>query len=111
MSEPRSQDQRRSPRYSCILEARLAETPPVQFKPAWPIRVLNISTGGIGLHCGERFDVGTVLTLGLHSSSNKSLAPIQVRVVHVTEKANGTYELGAAFLQEISAQAVQDLLA
>lgn len=92
------------------MEANWEGAEPIRFNPAWPIRVTNISTGGIALHAGEKFAVGTVLTVSLRSPSNKTSAPVQVRVVHVTEQDNGTYVLGTAFLKPLSGSDVQDLL-
>lgn len=106
MAEPPRTDQRKSPRYSCILEASWQGSEPIRFKPAWPIRVVNISRGGLGLHAGEKFEIGAILTLGFSGG----LSPIKVRVVHVTEQENGTYVLGGEFLQEISEEVLQSLL-
>lgn len=110
MSQSPKQEHRKSPRYSCIMDASWEGAEPMRFNPAWPIRVTNISTGGIALHAGEKFAIGTALTLGLRSLSNKTMAPVQVRVVHVTEQANGTYVLGVAFLTPLSDSEVQDML-
>ena len=110
MSQPPQPEHRKSPRYSCIMEASWEGAEPIRFNPAWPIRVTNISAGGVALHVGEKFAVGTVLTLGLRSPSKKMMAPMQVRVVHVTDQANGTYVLGAAFLKALSESEVQELL-
>lgn len=101
-------DRRKAIRYACILEATWhGET--FRLGEGWVARVLNISTGGIGLHLGEDFKVGTLLTLGLHGQVH-TLEPVRVRVVHHSQKDDGTWILGGAFLKPLSEDELKRLL-
>ena len=104
-------DRRQALRFSCILKASRVGGASVSIKPPWLARVMNISTGGLGLHLGEPFEIGTVLTLRLHTTSGTSLTPVEVRVVHVAKQPNGTWTLGVAFNKPMGDADLEQLLA
>jgi PilZ domain len=111
-STPRS-EQRQAVRYACILAAvdvTGQQTFMPVLMPGWPIRVLNISTHGIGIHAGDQLDEGTLLTIRLYGRSDQPSAPRQARIVHATQQADGTWIAGAAFIEPIGDDELQMLL-
>jgi len=106
---PRPSERRSALRYACVLEASWQEGRHVRYRPGWPARVMNISTGGIALHSGEFFPVGTVLTIGLHSRTI-TLEPRKVKVIHTGPHPSHTWLLGTAFLDPLSEQELTQLL-
>jgi len=103
-------DRRQANRHSSILKASRVGGEIKRFKPAWLARVMDISTGGLALHLGESFEVGTVLTIGLHDAGGQRVQKVDVIVRHAAEQPNGTWILGVAFRQPLSAQELADLL-
>lgn len=63
-------------------------------------RIVNISREGLGLHVGECFERGTMLTLALRNGVVK-ISGVQAQVVHVLEQANGTWLIGLEFAQPL----------
>ncbi|MGE3808408.1 MAG: PilZ domain-containing protein [Gemmataceae bacterium] len=103
-------EKRRACRYACVLSAERAGNEGSSCR-AWPIRVVNISTLGIGMHAGEELEVGTVVSVRLCSLTGKWLPAVRVRVVHATEQDNGTWIMGAAFARPLEEEEVMALLA
>jgi hypothetical protein len=118
MNEPGDQsipgsERRQAVRYACILAAvdvsgQLAFMPALM--PGWPVRVLNISRSGVGIHAGDQLDEGTLLTIRLYDRTGKPSAPHQVRIIHATQQADGTWMAGAAFIEPIGDEELQLLL-
>ena len=101
-------DQRQSIRYACILDAT-CEGKTRHFGIGWVARVVNISTGGLGMHLGEKFAAGTILTVVIHGPGEAQVAG-KVRVIHCSEQADGTWSVGAAFLAPLSEVELDRLL-
>jgi hypothetical protein len=101
-------DQRRSIRYACILDAT-CEGQTKHLGMGWVARVVNISTGGLAMHMGERFPMGTILTVALHGQEQAQVAA-RVRVVYCSEQEDGTWGVGAAFLTPLSELELDRLL-
>lgn len=105
-------ERRRSFRFCCKLRAARVGAESVAFKPSRLARVVNISRGGIAIHVAEPFDAGTVLTVRLYASFNNPVsATMEIRVLHRREEANGTWVLGAEFVQELADNELQTYLA
>jgi hypothetical protein len=106
-------DRRRSVRYACILGAvdvnGQSAFMPVQ-PLGWPIRVVDISRHGIGIHAGDQLDEGSLLTISLFSRLGKPSAPRQVRIVRAAQQADGTWIGGAAFIEPIDEDELRILL-
>jgi hypothetical protein len=71
-------------------------------------RIVDISTGGIGLILKERFKEGTQITVQLLTTT--LTRPLQVQVVHVVEIAPHYYLLGGAFTTPFSANELHKLV-
>lgn len=96
-------ERRTTSRQVCKLKAARVGSETVVFKPSRLTRVVDISTGGVALHSGEAFPLGTVLSIRLHAASGAALSPIlEVRIVRATQQPNGTWHLGAAFVNALS---------
>ncbi|MBL8794701.1 MAG: PilZ domain-containing protein [Planctomycetia bacterium] len=96
-------ERRTASRQVCKLKAARVGGETVVFKPSRLARVVNISTGGVALHSGEPFPLGTLLSIRLHAPSGESLSPVlEVRIVRATQQPNGTWHLGAAFTTDLS---------
>ncbi len=108
---PTAPDKRRSVRYSCILEVSCLTTEAVEYTASLPAVVVNISTGGICLLLTQTFPLGTILTIGLEATTQGFLPPLQVRVVHAHQRANGDWVLGVAFLVPLSEEELEAILA
>jgi hypothetical protein len=78
---------------------------------AWPARVHDISRGGVKAVVGRRFEVGTVLKLELPIAGEENLHMILARVIRVVQEPTGSWCLGCAFVQEISQEELEELLA
>jgi hypothetical protein len=102
-------ERRSALRYACVLEASWQEGKHVRYRPGWPARVMNISTGGVALHSGEFFPAGVVLTIGLHSRTI-TLAPRKVKVIHCGSHSNNTWLIGTNFLEPLTEQDLAELL-
>jgi hypothetical protein len=107
-------ERRRAVRYAFILTAIDVSGQKTAFVPAitpgWPIRITNISSHGIGLHAGDRLDEGTLLTIKFYGRNGRPSATRQVRVVHATQQADGTWIAGAAFIEPIAESELQRML-
>jgi hypothetical protein len=62
------------------------------------------------MHVGERIEVETLLTITIYNLSERSLPPLQVRIIHVREQANRTWNGGAEFIKLMSEQELQFVL-
>ncbi|MGE3806001.1 MAG: PilZ domain-containing protein, partial [Gemmataceae bacterium] len=74
------------------------------------VKLVNISTTGIGIHRAEPFEVGTVLTIQVHSHDEKPLLRRKARVVHATEQVNGTWIVGTRLLKPLTEAEFQDVI-
>jgi PilZ domain-containing protein len=78
---------------------------------SWPAKIENVSRGGLKLVIGRRFEVGTILKVEIATEAQESLSLLLARVVRAAQECAGNWGLGCAFLQEISEEEVQGLLA
>jgi hypothetical protein len=97
-------------RYSCILEATCQPTDHVEYLPGGKAQVQDISRGGVRLSLPRAFDPGTLLTIGIASTAEGFLPPLQVRVVHSSAATEGRWVHGCAFLRPLSEEELQGLL-
>lgn len=107
---PTGVEKRRSTRFACVLDATLQDGATTRFSPGWPVRVLDISQHGVGMHVGEECPEGAVLTVKLYYDGHKSLPPRPVRIVRTTPQPNGTWIVGAEFVEPIGEDEVRLLL-
>ena len=67
-----------------------------------PIRVLNISTTGVGFVAPEQVQPDLLFAIRLVNPAKKFAKIMLVRVVHVTEQVGGTYLVGGQFESPLS---------
>jgi c-di-GMP-binding flagellar brake protein YcgR len=97
------EQRRRYVRFPCKLRAARAGENTETIVPTRLARVLNISRGGIGLHIGERIEVGALLTLQLYTSLTQPVSSsMEIRVLHASRQADGTWLLGAEFTTQLT---------
>lgn len=105
-----AKDNREYERYSCVMVVSCQTSEEVDYVPPRPARVLNISRGGLCLILYDRFEPGTVLTIGLTNTTEHFLPPLRVRVVHSREQPDGTWVVGCAFANPLSDAELRALL-
>ncbi|HEV3236888.1 MAG TPA: serine/threonine-protein kinase [Gemmataceae bacterium] len=94
-------ERRAAARYSC----RIASTcqPMARVKErSWTGKVQDISTTGICLVLGRRFEPGTILTAELQGKRRINRSTRLVRVLRVFEQAKGKFSVACAFQQPLS---------
>jgi hypothetical protein len=62
-----------------------------------PIRILNISTTGVGFIAPEQVQPDLLFAIKLVNPAKKFVKMMLVRVAHVTEQAGGAYLVGGQF--------------
>ena len=78
---------------------------------SWPARIENVSRGGLKVVIGRRFEVGTILKVEIATAGEENFSMLLAQVVRAAPESVGNWGLGCAFLQEISEEEVQGLLA
>jgi c-di-GMP-binding flagellar brake protein YcgR len=99
-------------RYTATLEATCRRTGEADGQ-VWSGRVVNISTGGIGLLLRRQLAVETLLDVELQGNSGSALRILRVRVLHSTAfKDEGTpsWLLGCAFARDLAEAELWTLL-
>jgi hypothetical protein len=110
MGHSPSADRRKHHRYVCILEATLVDGANEVFHPVRLARVVNISQGGLALHAAEKFDAGTRLTIKLKSERVPTAVAMKVHILHALEQPNGTWMMGAEFVDVLGEEQVRAIL-
>jgi hypothetical protein len=103
--QPSGVERRTGSRFACCLEAVCSAGGQRKKSSA---RVIDISTGGIGLILKERFHQGDQIAVRLLTTAVSK--PLPVKVVHVAEVAPGFYLLGGAFTAPFSQAELQKLV-
>ena len=100
-------DRRASVRHVCDQEAL---SRPLELPDAisWGAKVHDISRGGLGLLLCYPFKPGTFLAVDLQSSRAVSRT-LLVRVVHVTDQADGSWFVGCEFAAPLTEEEVAAL--
>lgn len=73
-------------------------------------RVWDISVTGISLVLEEHHPPGTLLTIFLEKAPHQFSAPVDVRVVHVSEHMDDLWFLGCEFLTPLAPDELEALL-
>jgi len=99
-------ERRSAGRVRCDLETTCQPiTGPVAM--SWPARAVEISTSGIALVLGRRFEPGAMLTVRLTSADDHATRMLFLRVVHVARQVAGTWRLGCAFVSELTEEELE----
>ncbi len=105
-SKYRIESRRRHPRFPCgpctfgLLAA--GKDTPLEL-----VGVRNISQSGAGLVLNRFIEPGSVVVLNLFNWRRNIATRALLRVVHTSPHPDGTYLLGGAFTEELSAEEVQ----
>lgn len=93
-------DRRNSERHPAGLEA-LARPLDTQDSLWWGAQARDISASGIGLSLCYPFRPGTLLAVDLKNDAGGSKT-LLTRVVHVEDKADGTWLIGCEFVKKLT---------
>src|SRR5438132_12939926 len=85
-------ERRASVRHVCELEA-LSRPLDLADTICWGATVRDISAGGVGLQLCYPFQLGTLLAVDVRNEKGRTRT-LLVRVIHVTDQADGTWFLG-----------------
>ena len=99
-------ERRTSPRVPCALETMCKPLAGARTK-AWSATAVDISTGGIALVLGRRFEPGATLLATLASADGETARTLLLRVAHVARQDDGNWRLGCAFASELSQDELQ----
>ncbi len=76
-----------------------------------PVRVRNISAGGISLVVHREVVTDTLLVVQLLNRPQMFLCDVQVRVTYAVEHPSGDWIVGGAFTRKLSDDELRSLLA
>jgi CheY-like chemotaxis protein len=94
-------ERRAFPRFSCGLETSCLPTTAIGDTP-WPVRIRNLSAGGVGLVLGRWFEPGKLLIVLLPAEGREASRMVQARVLRTTKQPNSDWFLGCALLRELA---------
>src|SRR4051812_41730160 len=100
-------ERRASVRYGCDLEA-LSRPLNAADAISWGTTVTDISHGGLGLILCYPFKLGTFLAVDLEH--DHGVRTLLVRVAHVTDRADGTWQVGCEFARPIGPDDLHGLI-
>ena len=75
----------------------------------WSAQVRDLSAGGIGLVVSRRFEVGTILSVELPSTTQGPSVSVLARVVRCAALADGRWLIGCEFASPLSEDDVRAL--
>jgi hypothetical protein len=91
-------------RYPCNLETLCQPGEGRLDQPWWFAKVRDLSQHGIGLILNRPFELGDQLTVALYSPTLDVSRTLEARVAHIEPAEPGTWVVGCAFQQAISAE-------
>jgi hypothetical protein len=72
----------------------------------WPATITDLSTRGVGIVLGRRFEPGAGLAIELPASADRCEETLLVKVMQVNPLPGGHWMLGCAFVSELSEDTV-----
>jgi hypothetical protein len=76
---------------------------------SWEATVRNISSHGVGLLLGRRFEPGVLLAIEVADQSDGQMRLLLARVVHATARPEGGWLIGCCLLNSLTDDEVQSL--
>jgi PilZ domain len=73
-------------------------------------RVQDVSRSGLGLLFKRSFEIGAKLTVEFLVAGKEQPLQLQVQVVHAEQNSKGEWQVGCAFLEELSEKDLAGLL-
>ncbi len=102
-------ERRVAPRYPCDLDTFCQPGSGKLDDFWWRARVRDISTHGISVEVGKRFEPGIGLLIEL-PSLRKNYAALQARVIHSTARPDGRWVMGCLFAWALSEEEMRACL-
>lgn len=100
-------DRRGARRFGCEVQTT-CQPPSAWARDPWPAVIRDISTGGISLRLGRRFERGSGLAIELPTEDGGTTT-VLARISHV-EQGEGAWLLGCTFISELSDEEVRTVL-
>jgi len=107
--EPSGANRRETVRYNINLETSCRLLAMVQGEPQ-PVRVRNISAGGISLVLTHQVPADALLEIELLNRPQMFLCKLQVRITYHVEHPTGDWILGGAFTRKLTEEELRLLL-
>jgi PilZ domain len=104
------EEKRQSVRYDINLETSCRLLAMVQGEPH-PVRVRNISAGGISLVLAREVPADELLEIELLNRPRMFLCKLQVRITYRVEHPSGDWIIGGAFMRKLEEDELKSLLA
>lgn len=101
-------DQRETERFAVNAGATCTFAAPV-VEDFGPVKVLNVSMGGVGLRLTRRVEPGALMAVTLANAAKGLTKTVLVRVVHVTPEPAGCL-VGGTFLTQLTYQEMTALV-
>jgi hypothetical protein len=76
----------------------------------WPATITDLSTRGMGIVLGRRFEPGAGLAIELPASADRCEETLLVKVMQVNPLPGGHWMLGCGFVSELSEEMVLELV-
>jgi hypothetical protein len=89
---------------SCLLIAALEGDP-------MPVRVRNISAGGVSLVLNRGVEPDTMLTIQLLNRPRMFFCKVDVKITYIVEHPSGDWILGGSFARRLTDEELRSLLA
>lgn len=104
------QERRLSKRFPCDVETQCRLLGPKK-RETTPVRVLDVSKGGVGLWLTRWYDSGTFLAIDLPcEKGNSEVHPSLVRIQYVVPQGDNWWMVGAAFARRHRQEEIKSLL-
>lgn len=76
----------------------------------WPAVIKDISTRGIRLEIGRRFEPGTLLLVDLHACNGETLRRLMLKTVYLQKVSDNTWLVGGTFISRLGDSDLRSLL-
>lgn len=106
---PAERERRLSPRYRCRVRGDCRPATANEVGNRWPVRVIDISGGGVGLLLSRRFEMGTLLAVELQRLPTRSNHMPLARVCRVVS-ADAHWLLGCVWEGTVNSEDLQSLI-
>lgn len=76
----------------------------------WQGKIRNLSRGGLAIALRRRFEIGTILAIGMQGPADGARNTFLARVAHVATQTDGSWLLGCSFKTPLTEEELQALL-
>lgn len=105
---PPPAERRATVRYQSTAQGS-CQTFPSRRESAWDAAIRDISTSGIGLVLGRRFEPGALLSIEVMDRSEGQMRQLLARVAHATARREGGWLIGCSLINSLTDEEVAAL--